>query len=391
MPHILIDISRLCYRRLAGRLPTGIDRVSLEYIRRYAGDARAVLSRGPFSSVLSATESGRVFGMLLDPAARPQALRLFMTTYLSWWATPGVGGAVLFNTSHSGLEYAGYAASLRRRGARAVIFVHDLIPVTHPEYFPAGEGSRHAMRMRTALTAGSGLVVNSQSTLDELGRFAGAEGLRMPPAVVAPLASSLPPVEPGPRPIAEPYFVVVGTIEPRKNHLLLLQLWRHLVEQQDSRSKIQDPRSGAVPRLVVIGHRGHESEGVVDLLERCRQLEGVVIELGRCSDAELATYLRHARALLFPTFVEGYGIPVAEALALGTPVIASDLPVFREVAGDIPDYAGPLDGRRWLELITDYAQPNSARREAQLERMKAFRATTWARHFEKVDEFLASL
>ena len=138
----------------------------------------------------------------------------------------------------------------------------------------------------------------------------------------------------------------------------------------------------------MIRRRGQESENVADLLDRCRELRGFVIEKSRCSDAELVTYLRHARALLFPTFVEGYGIPVAEALALGTPVIAADLPVFREVAGEIPEYAGPLDGKRWLDLIAYYAGAHSGKRAAQLERMKAFRATTWAQHFEKVDGFL---
>jgi glycosyltransferase involved in cell wall biosynthesis len=418
VPRILLDISRLCYRRLAGRLPTGIDRVALEYLRHYAEGARAVLTRGPFNSVLSSADSARAFEWLLDPGGAGgvfPALRLPGSAFLGWCAMPDVADSVLINAGHSGLEYAGYAASLRQRGARPAIFVHDLIPISHPEYFPAGEQTRHVARMRTALAVGQGVVVNSQYTLDTLRRFAEDEGLRVPHAVVAPLASSLPRVMPGPRPVAAPYFVVVGTIEPRKNHAMLLQLWRSLVNRQDlqdlqdSKPGIQNTshntqapphpshltphpgKSDAIPRLVVIGQRGHESENVVDLLERCRQLEGVVIELGRCSDTELATYLHHAQALLYPTFIEGYGIPVVEALALGTPVIASDLAVFREVAGEIPEYAGPLDGKRWLELIADYARPDSARRAAQLDRMKGYRAPTWEQHFEKVDEFLQGL
>ena len=143
-----------------------------------------------------------------------------------------------------------------------------------------------------------------------------------------------------------------------------------------------------IPRLVVVGQRGWECENVVDLLERCEPLRGIVIERGACSDAELMTYLRHAQALLFPTFAEGYGMPVAEALALGTPVIASDLDVFREISADVPEYVDPLDGARWMELVADYSRPDSPRRAAQLERMKGFRATTWEQHFGKVDHFL---
>jgi glycosyltransferase involved in cell wall biosynthesis len=92
-----------------------------------------------------------------------------------------------------------------------------------------------------------------------------------------------------------------------------------------------------------------------------------------------------------PSFAEGFGLPVVEALAAGVPVIASDLPAFRELAGDIPEYADPLDGARWLELVREYARPDSARRAAQLERIRGFRAPTWKEHFAIVDNFLDSL
>ena len=141
----------------------------------------------------------------------------------------------------------------------------------------------------------------------------------------------------------------------------------------------------SAPRLVLIGHRGWECENVVDLLERCQELNGVVIERSRCSDQELATYLQHAQALLFPSFVEGYGLPLAEALAHGVPVLASDLGVFRDIAGEVPEYMDPLDGRRWMELIVDYANLAGSLRSAQMSRVARFQSTTWARHFEIVD------
>ena len=178
--------------------------------------------------------------------------------------------------------------------------------------------------------------------------------------------------------IAEPYFVVLGTIEPRKNHLLLLQVWRRLVEHHGSRA----------PRLVLIGQRGWECENVVDLLERCEALRGMVTELPACSDADLHCYLHHAQALLFPSFAEGYGMPVLEALAQGVPVIASSLPVFQEFARDIPEYIDPLDGRSWLETIMEYAKPQSPLRAKQLARLADFQPPTWANHFDQVDRLL---
>lgn len=403
MNPILLDISRLFYFKLMGRRSTGIDRVGLEYLRHYADRARAVLALGPFSSVLSAPDSLLAFRLLLDAGvtSRAAAARLVAKAYLNWWARPSVEGCVLLNTSHTGLEKTGYASGLRRRGVRCVLFVHDLIPITHPQYCRPGERGRHMKRMRTAMTVGRGVIVPSKHTLDSLKRFCGEAGLPLPPAAVVPLASSLPGVETGPRPVAEPYFVVLGTIEPRKNHILLLHLWRSLVERSKSNGQdLQDSTTatarhqqsgGPVPKLVIIGQRGWESGNVADLLERSGPLIGHVLELGARNDAELTTYLRHAQALLFPSFVEGYGLPLAEAISLGVPVIASDLPVFREVAGEIPEYADPLDDARWMELIVEYAGPRSAARAAQLARMAGFRVTTWKDHFKTVNAFLDTL
>jgi glycosyltransferase involved in cell wall biosynthesis len=199
--------------------------------------------------------------------------------------------------------------------------------------------------------------------------------------VVARLAPGVTPHPFAQRPLATPYFVMLGTIEPRKNHWFILHVWRRLVEQLGA----------AAPKLVVIGRRGWECENVVDILERCESLRGVVIEETHCSDAQLHAYLQHAQALLFPSFVEGYGMPLAEALALKVPVLASDLGVFHEIADDIPDYLDPLDGPGWLAHIHAYAQPHSPERDAQLSRIERFREPTWAEHFEHVDGFLETL
>lgn len=171
---------------------------------------------------------------------------------------------------------------------------------------------------------------------------------------------------------------MLGTIEPRKNHLLLLHVWQRLIEQLGDQA----------PLLVMIGQRGWECENVVDLLERCESLKGHILELSTCDDAELASWLRHARALLFPSFVEGFGLPLVEALACGTPVIASDLAVFREIAGDIPDYLDPLDGLGWRDMIIDYCNMSGQKRYEQLQRMSGFVVPTWDDHFKQVDALL---
>lgn len=383
---ILIDITRLVIRRVLGIKPAGIDRVGYAYVRRYAECARAVLSIGPLAAPLSRRDSARLFRGLLqgEGGVGFTLLALWMGAkdVAYGWIFPHAGGNALLHTAQMWITTRHYARQLRWTGVRPVFFIHDLLPIRHPEFFAAGDDADHHAHLGAVLSVARGVVVNSEDTRRALENYANERSIRCPPLVVAPLASSLEPGEDSAaRPSQVPYFVMVGTIEPRKNHLLLLNLWRELVLGGAER----------LPHLYVVGQRGWECENVIDLLERSEPLRGYVHERGHCNDAELANLLRHAQALLMPTFAEGYGLPVAEALAVGTPVIASDLPPFREIAGDIPEYADPIDGSRWRELILDYAKPDSALRAAQLERMKGYRPMTWERHFEIVDRFLESL
>jgi glycosyltransferase involved in cell wall biosynthesis len=377
---MLIDVSRLVGRFLKGRLPTGIDRVCQAYIEHYAAEARALVRLGRHSLVFNERMSSRMFHALQGAPTRTKTQ--YANRILRGIATGGLSrvppGTVLFNPGHSGLESESYYRLIRAWKIEPVFMLHDLIPMTHPEYCRPGGAEKHLARVRMALAEGRGLITNSQATLDSVAKFAEESGIALPPAAVALLGPGKPAHAAARRPIREPYFVSLGTIEPRKNHLLLLQVWRRLVEVLGKRA----------PRLALIGQRGWECENVVDLLERCETLRGFVTELHDCSDSELSTWLHHSQALLFPSFAEGFGMPVLEALAQGVPVIASALPVFREFAGDIPEYIDPLDGCRWMETILDFAEPRSARRKAQLRRLENFEPPTWDAHFQRVNTLL---
>jgi len=178
-----------------------------------------------------------------------------------------------------------------------------------------------------------------------------------------------------------PRFVVLGTIEARKNHEMLLRVWSNLVEKL----------GGKAPQLLIIGQRGWECDQVFAILDQNVSLEGAVLELGTCSDAQVASHLSQARALLFPSFVEGYGMPLAEALSAGTPVLTSDLPIFREIGQSVPDLIDPLDAGGWETAILDYASENSASRLAQLARLTNYQTPTWDDHFAAVESWLAKL
>jgi len=365
---------------LKARSPTGIDRVCLAYIRRYAPISRLVLRKGRFGVVLPKAPSQRLFSLLLERGGGDAGSlsNVITKAELSRGEGNSRSGSLLLNMGHSGPEQPGYGEWLQRERLRSIFMVHDLIPVTHPEYCRPAEQARHARRIDTVLRTAAGVMTNSSSTLHALSSYAADRGLPMPPALAAPLAPATFSQGVRQRPLSKPYFVMLSTIEPRKNHWLILHVWRRLVERLGEKA----------PRLVVIGQRGWECENVLDLLERCHVLRGFVIEKRSCSDAELETYLRHAQALLFPSFAEGYGLPLVEALSLGVPVIASDLPVFREIAADIPEYLDPLDGTGWLHCVESYSRPDSQVRTDQTLRMGGFAAPTWSTHFGLFERLL---
>ena len=377
---LLLDVTRLIWRRWKGRLPTGVDRVCLAYLRHFGPKAQAVVQHERFRRILDRQASQELFALLDTPGARfKAALLLGGFRNFGHWSNEG-GGRLYLNIGHTGLNSPGFREWIRDADVKPVYLVHDLIPITHPEFCRAAEADKHRERMRTALMTAAGVIGNSQATLDELAGFARTEGLPNPPALAAWLGSE-PLRAPNLSETPRPTFVTIGTIEARKNHLLLLEIW----------SRIVDRFGSSAPRLLIIGQRGWKAEPVFDLLDRNDKLGGHVVEMNNCSDEELARHLSAARALLFPSHAEGYGLPLIEALGLGVPVIASDIPVFREIGADIPTYLSPLDGVGWEAAILNYAQDASAARDQQLRRMKSFRLPDWNGHFEAVEGWIASL
>jgi glycosyltransferase involved in cell wall biosynthesis len=387
-PDIVIDITRLVGRYQQGRLPTGVDRVSLAYLAHFRERAVAKLSWRWFSGLANPALSRQLFDTLLAWQPEGDAQRdlsaLLRRSSLSTLTQAHWRGQWLFNTSHQGLESKLYERDLRWHAHRPVYFLHDLIPITHPQFCRPGEASKHEARLRHMLAWARGLIVNSEDTAQQLQIYAQHAKLSVPPVLVSHLGSA---VTSTPQPhlnldtTQPPYFLVIGTVEPRKNIPLLIELWRKLVDQLGSQA----------PQLVLVGQMGWEDPAVAKQLKDAQAWQGRVRWLEQCGDAELKNLLQNARALLFPSFVEGYGLPVLEALQCGVPVIASDLAVLREVAADVPEYFHPDDATPWHQAIVDFASPHSACRDAQMQRLRDFSPPTWAAHFVKVDQFLKAL
>jgi glycosyltransferase involved in cell wall biosynthesis len=180
-----------------------------------------------------------------------------------------------------------------------------------------------------------------------------------------------------PKKVERRYFVTLGTIEGRKNHRLLLRVWQKLVAKWGAEA----------PILIVIGQRGWEADEAISILDNLRELQQHVRELRGCDDDDVASWIAGARGLLMPSFVEGFGLPVVEALQLNVRVIATDLPVYHEIAGDVPTYLDPKDPLAWERAIEDFLidGPEWSRQGRELQ---GFRAPNWPGHFTTVEGWL---
>lgn len=267
----------------------------------------------------------------------------------------------------------------KRPDVTPIFMVHDTIPLDYPEFVQAPSVRHHAKIIEAAGRFARGLILTTDVAASSVNAALRAVTNREIPAFAAGLPLSPHFYErqsPDARLVGKPYFLVCGSIEPRKNHALLFAVWRELVTSLGADA----------PVLVVVGNRNVNQKSDTAILDRGTVLANHVIEVANLSTPALKILMTSARAVLMPSFAEGFGLPVAEALACGTPVIASSIPAHREVGGDFATYRSPIDGIGWMEAIQAHLDPDvqaSAR-----SRLTAYRPMTSDAYFERVTAFL---
>jgi glycosyltransferase involved in cell wall biosynthesis len=307
---IVVDVSPLSHPR------TGIG----NYIRGSlagmceAGEGRHELLafaptslRGP--RAIRAALEGIPVGQRLLPLPASHALR---TT----WSRAGRPAVELLAGRLDAFLFSEWMYPAQRAGVRATVF-HDLVPFRHPEWCTPRTISMHTRKAWNAASTCDVVFANSRATADDLVELLGIERDRI---VHAP-----PGLEPGLAPegwaayLGSPAILGLGTIEPRKNLARLVEAWRLL--------------EGDLELALVGGEGWGDRPDLAD--PRIRRLGYV--------DGDLGSVYRGAAVLVYPSLYEGFGMPVIEAMACGTPVVASSHPSLDEACGDAAVRVDPLD------------------------------------------------
>jgi glycosyltransferase involved in cell wall biosynthesis len=373
---VLLDITR-SLSRIDRETPSGIDRVEAAWIAHLAerGDTCfvAAVPRGTVwldraSGLRVLAEGARApLDLRGRLSRRPEAVRraASLARALGRRGLPPSPGGLYANVGHANLTGPGMAA-LGRAGLRRVVMIHDTIPLDHPGLASPGSVPRFAARLRAAAAADL-ILTPSRHSAERVAHWLRAWGVPAPRIEAVPLGIEPPAMAWAPA--AEPSFVVLGTIEPRKGHDLLLDVWERLGPD--------------APRLHVVGRRGWASPGLLARLDT--PPPGVVVH-GPLPDPKVQTLLAAARALLMPSLAEGFGLPAAEARAMGLPAILSDLPALREVAGGHATFLPCGDRAAWAEAIRSMDNRPGLHAALTIRKTPAF--SLWNGHFARVAGFL---
>jgi glycosyltransferase involved in cell wall biosynthesis len=266
-------------------------------------------------------------------------------------------------------------ARLKASGVITGVYTYDLIPLTHPEYCDQHLTNDFRLSLGDGLAAFEFVLTISEFTAREIKRFQEHHDLRRVPIEAVPLSHMLHgKKQRGPAlwsdalaPLQHrPFVLSVSTIEARKNHSYLLSIWKLFIEEG------LDP-----PDLVFVGRYGWR---VADLMEQLRAtnfMDGRVHVLHDLSDGQLEQLYDACLFTAFPSFVEGWGLPVGESLAHGRPCVASNTSSIPEVGGDLVDYVDPYNLRHGIEVFRRMAFDATYRAQREEDIRKKFVPRTW--------------
>ncbi len=243
-------------------------------------------------------------------------------------------------------------------GAPNLIFtLHDLTILSHPECHTIANKVRTLASVADALACGATILADSEATRREALRLLAlpAEKVEVLPPILNPCFRAGGDVRADEATarrlgIDDLFVLAVGSLEPRKNLERLLDAWTALPD-----------RFRSTHQLVVVAADGWRQR---DIVRRIDGLEhtGSVVRVGRLNDDELAALYRRARALVFPSLAEGFGLPVAEAMACGAPVVTSNSSSLPEVAGGAAILVDPEDADEITAAIARVLEDEGLRR-----------------------------
>lgn len=272
---------------------------------------------------------------------------------------------------------------LKNNGVKLVVYIYDLIPITHPQFCHGNTVNNFISYVGAYLQYADLIMASTESTLDAIRSLEDQLGLPHVPSYATWLGADFmikkgedEEVDQEAVQAAEAgsYVLMVGTIEPRKNHSYILKAFEKYLFAKNL-------------NLIFAGRIGWNMDAFMDALDSHPQKDKRLFHLVNMNDASIDYLYQHAFCVAFPTYNEGFGLPMIEAFERGIPVIAADIPVLREVAGDTARYCDIKSEESFAEAVTDWLEQPDHYRE-QVAKVKEYKAVTWNQVSETISGIL---
>ncbi|NMP22534.1 glycosyltransferase [Sulfobacillus harzensis] len=262
------------------------------------------------------------------PGVKPHRARGLRTSRQRLWFEQGVLPGLLLRSHYDVAHFPDYQIPLVRQLPRIVMTVHDLAAFVMPEVFPRSKAQGKRMLMKRSVQRAEHIIVPSQATKQDLVNILQVDPDRITVIWHGVKQRGTPPDH---RVHPRPYFLAVGTVEPRKNFAGLIRAYHLLLQRRED-----------MPDLLIAGRLGWMYTETLELPEKLGVAENVKF-LQYVSEDTLAALYRDAVALVYPSFYEGFGLPVIEAMWDGIPVVTSRQGALAEVGQDAVWAVEPRD------------------------------------------------
>lgn len=241
---------------------------------------------------------------------------------------------------------------LKQQGVRIVAHIYDIISITHPQYCLERGVFNFMDFIGAHMQYADDIIVNARATVDELKKLALRVKVKLPTCHVVPLGADFGLMEKVKEDSVSkelvdvvkdrPYILMVGTIEPRKNHKLLLEAY-------DKRLK------DLGYNIIMAGYMGWNMEDFREKLVSHPEYNSRIFHFEGLKDTAINYLYQNAKFVAFCSYTEGYGLPIIEALQRGVPVLAADVPVLREVGGDFCIWFEQDNAEELCDRVEEYS------------------------------------
>lgn len=386
----------------AGKSVSGVQRVTLELLDSALGDVGSTttevvpcirspklgLTSVPLDAIRAETGASlRSASRIEEGEPLPWTRRLWGTLFPRRAVATGRNGAedhVLFTGVVWTPAFQQFFEQLHASDVGFSVLVYDIIPIERPDLVSAEHRQNFTEWLKTVLSTATVIFVSSHAMIEKLRKCAlifdvgiKADLVKISFGTETALTPKLPGTqrpESGLRPgTANGFVLSVGTIDKRKNQLMLVEIWGRLLSDE-----IPD-----LPTLILLGRLDLDLDGLTPDGKRALD-SGLVRILSDQPDEVVAELYRDCLFTVFPSFIEGYGLPVAESLRFGKLCVCSDLPEIREFAGDLAWYFDPTDPGSAEQAIRSALDGPGKRREAEEQIARRFVPQPWSATFSQM-------